>query len=162
MDRILDSAQAVKLRQLAPTLLGYASASLVLNLLWEAAQLPLYTVWAAAPREYLALAVLHCTAGDLAIALSSLVLAALPFAQKERPTIRSALVMAATVVLGIGYTIFSEWLNVHVRKTWAYSDLMPVLPGLDIGLSPLLQWLVVPILSFAWVNWRRVQPHAGV
>ena len=27
---------------------------------------------------------------------------------------------------------FSEWLNVQVRQTWAYTDLMPRLPPLDI------------------------------
>ncbi len=33
----------------------------------------------------------------------------------------------------------SEWLNVLVSQTWACSDLMPVVPVIGIGLSPLLQ-----------------------
>ena len=45
---------------------------------------------------------------------------------------------------GLAYTVFSEWLNVEVRRSWAYSDLMPVLPPLGTGLSPVLQWVVIP------------------
>ena len=58
-------------------------------------------------------------------------------------------VVLATVLLGVGYTIFSEWLNIVVRKSWAYSSLMPVVSlfGLNIGVSPLLQWMAVPALA---------------
>ena len=52
-------------------------------------------------------------------------------------------------MLGAAYTIFSERLNVQVRRSWAYTAAMPVLPGLGTGLAPLLQWLVVPSLAFA-------------
>ena len=51
------------------------------------------------------------------------------------------------VLIGIGYTGYSEWINVEVRHTWAYSDLMPRLPLLGTGVSPLLQWMVIPILA---------------
>lgn len=51
------------------------------------------------------------------------------------------------LTIGIGYTIYSEWLNTVVRQSWAYSPLMPRLPVLDTGLSPLLQWVVVPLLA---------------
>ena len=61
-------------------------------------------------------------------------------------------VAAAAVACGIGYTVFSEWLNTAVRGSWAYSDLMPVVPILGTGLSPLAQWLVVPLAAFWWVS----------
>ena len=35
-------------------------------------------------------------------------------------------VAALTIGFGAACTVFSEWLNVVVRQTWAYSDLMPV------------------------------------
>src|SRR5713101_7282893 len=49
-------------------------------------------------------------------------------------------------VFGVAYTVFSEWRNVTVHSEWTYSDWMPVLSllGLKIGLSPLLQWAIVP------------------
>jgi hypothetical protein len=54
-----------------------------------------------------------------------------------------------TILLGLAYTAFSEWLNIVVRAAWAYSDLMPVFPvfGFKVGLSPVLQWVVVPLVA---------------
>jgi hypothetical protein len=56
-----------------------------------------------------------------------------------------------SLIVGIAYTIFSEWLNVVVRASWDYSELMPVVSalGLHIGVSPLLQWIVVPTAALA-------------
>jgi hypothetical protein len=55
----------------------------------------------------------------------------------------------AAIALGAAYTIFSEWLNVEIRRSWSYAAAMPVIPWLGTGLAPLLQWLVVPGLAFA-------------
>jgi hypothetical protein len=53
------------------------------------------------------------------------------------------------IALGLAYTIFSEWLNVSVVKSWTYSDLMPLIPPLGTGLTPILQWIIVPLLTWA-------------
>jgi hypothetical protein len=37
----------------------------------------------------------------------------------------------------------------EIRRSWAYASAMPVLPWTGTGLSPVLQWLVVPGLAFA-------------
>jgi len=57
-------------------------------------------------------------------------------------------VLFAAIAIGVGYTIFSEWLNIVVRQAWAYRDIMPVVPVLNVGLSPLLQWIVIPALAY--------------
>lgn len=47
------------------------------------------------------------------------------------------------IVIGaIAFTAWSEWYNVYRIGNWAYTASMPIVFG--IGLSPLLQWLVVP------------------
>ncbi len=56
-------------------------------------------------------------------------------------------VAALTIGFGAAHTVFSEWLNAVVRQTWAYSDLMPIVPVVGTGLSPLLQWVAVPLLA---------------
>jgi hypothetical protein len=61
-----------------------------------------------------------------------------------------------TVILGLGYTVFSEWLNIEIRRSWSYSDLMPTLPWLGTGLTPLAQWLVIPGLGF-WLIQRSAR-----
>ena len=127
----------------------YAAASAAGNLLWEAFQLPLYTLWRTASPFYLAFATLHCWLGDLVIAAVSLRLA-IVIAGRAWPSHGYARVAAAALCFGFAYMVFSEWLNVAVRASWTYKAVMPRLPPLGTGLSPLLQWIVVPLIAFAW------------
>lgn len=120
------------------------------NLVWEVAHLPLYTLWREGSAGEIAFAAVHCTGGDLLIATASLVLALLLFAERAWPDGSVLPVVAATVVFGVGYTVFSEWLNTQVRGSWAYTDRMPIVPILGTGLSPLAQWLVIPLAGFWW------------
>jgi hypothetical protein len=61
--------------------------------------------------------------------------------------------MALTVILlGLGYTVFSEWLNTQIRQSWSYTAAMPLLPPLGTGLTPFLQWLVVPGIALGYVR----------
>jgi hypothetical protein len=128
------------------------------HLLWELAQLPLYTIWSGGSASEILFAVLHCTGGDALIAIAALILA-LVIAGTGWPSEREALwrVATITIFLGIGYTVFSEWLNTVVREAWVYSELMPVIPPLQTGLSPILQWIAVPVAAFWWAR----RPFAG-
>src|SRR5579862_7006671 len=69
-------------------------------------------------------AVIHCTGGDILIALASLILALGIAGDRRWPASRYWRVALTTILLGCTYTIFSEWLNVVVRGTWAYSERM--------------------------------------
>lgn len=130
----------------------YLAGSAGLHLIWEIVQLPLYTIWRTGTHFEIAFAVIHCTAGDVIIAAVSLVAAIVLFGNRTWPPRRWLPVVVATLVFGITITIYFEWLNTTVRKTWAYSDLMPTVPMLGTGLSPLLQWVVVPICVFVIVE----------
>lgn len=125
----------------------YIGVSIIGHLTWETVQLPLYTLWTAGTRQQQVFAVLHCTAGDIVIAAGSLLVALVLFGRSQWPKRNATRVFAASLALGLGYTIYSEWLNTSVRGSWAYSELMPVVPVLGTGLAPLLQWLVVPVLA---------------
>ena len=124
----------------------YLAASVLLHLGWEMLQLPLYTIWSQ-PTGKQAFAVLHCTIGDAMIAGLSLLIALALFGQPAWPRDGARPVWIAVVTLGIGYTLYSEWLNVNVRGTWTYSELMPKIPVIGTGIAPLLQWLVVPTIA---------------
>lgn len=130
-----------------PALRTYVALSLSANLAWEIAQLPLYTIWRSGTAGEIAFAVLHCTAGDLVIAICTLVLALAIAGRRGWPLDTFVQVLSVTMALGVGYTAYSERLNVIVRKSWAYSDLMPVVPFAEVGLSPLLQWIVIPVVA---------------
>lgn len=130
----------------------YLILIILCNLVWETLHLPLYTIWTEGTRYEIVFAVVHCTAGDLLIALSCLIAGLVFFGNLSWPNTHFWRVGIAAIILGVSYTIFSEWLNLVVRKSWAYSDLMPVVPLLGAGLSPLLQWIVIPFLGFLSVE----------
>ena len=119
------------------------------NLIWEFAHMPLYTLWETGSAGEIIFAAIHCTGGDILIALSAVMLSLFLFGDGAWPTERKVPVFAGTVVFGLAYTIFSEWLNIEIREAWAYRELMPAIPILDVGLSPVLQWIIVPLAGFS-------------
>jgi hypothetical protein len=122
-----------------------------LNALWEALQMPLYTLWQQGSWYEIIFALVHCTIGDLLIGITVAAgsAAVLFLLTRSPPKLASGAFLGLVLVLGIGYTVFSEWLNVEVRATWTYTDQMPLMPPLGTGLTPLLQWLIVPTLTWA-------------
>jgi hypothetical protein len=134
-----------------PAMRRYLAVIAVGNLVWEAAQMPLYTLWRTGSMQEIAFAVVHCTGGDVLIAAMSLLGSLLLFGVADWSRSRFLPFAAPTVVLGLGCTIYSEHLNT-VSHAWTYSELMPVLPDLGTGLAPLAQWLVMPLLAFAAVR----------
>jgi len=124
----------------------------VASLVWEFAQMPLYTLWYEGSPGEIIFAAVHCTGGDVLIASASLLLALLSAARPTWPHETYRRVAALTIALAFGYTVFSEWLNTEIRGSWAYSDLMPVVPVLEAGLSPLAQLVVIPIAAFWWAR----------
>jgi hypothetical protein len=131
----------------------YIIASALAHLAWEIVQLPLYTLWKTGTKGEQIFAVLHCTGGDILIAGSSLLTALAVVGHRAWPTDGFARVASMTMVIGLGYTIYSEWLNTAVRVSWTYSELMPVMPWIGTGLSPFAQWLVVPSLALWAARW---------
>lgn len=126
---------------------GYLAVSALAHLAWEAAHVRLYTLWRDGTHEEIRFAVLHCTGGDIVIAGTALLFAWLVLG---RPSAGPAAVLRlapVVLLLGLGYTGFSEWYNTAVRGSWAYATAMPLIPGTGLGLTPMLQWVVVPALA---------------
>jgi hypothetical protein len=122
------------------------------NLVWEFAQMPLYTLWQTGSPRDIAIAALHCAGTDVLIAAAALVTALVLSRATEWPQRRFGAVAAVTLTFGVGYTVLSEYVNTVVRSAWAYSDRMPTVPWLGTGLAPLAQWIVVPGLALAWLR----------
>lgn len=137
------------------------------HLLWEIFQMPLYTLWTEGTFREIAFAVAHCTGGDILIALASLTGALILAGDADWPAHRFCEVAALTLLLGIAYTVYSEWLNVSVRRSWAYAPSMPTLPPLGTGLAPVLQWIVIPSVALhaargaAKRGWAPSKPDRG-
>ena len=126
-----------------------------LSLAWEIAQLPLYTLWHEAPASWIAFSVAHCTVGDALIGASALAVALVLTRAAEPARWNWTRIAILTAACAATYTVFSEWMNLS-RQSWRYSDAMPVLRalGVELGLSPLAQWLLIPPLAL-WLGRRR-------
>lgn len=134
----------------------WAVPAFALNLVWEIAHARLYTLWAEADRMNIAWSLVHCSLGDVVIALAGFAVAGLALRQADwplsRPWAGGTIVVVATII----YTAWSEWYNVYQVGSWAYTANMPMIFG--IGLSPLLQWLILPpLMTIAyralWQKW---------
>lgn len=120
------------------------------NFVWESLQLPFYTLWQeGTPRSRL-FAILHCTAGDVMIGTAALLASVMLFGRRGWPGLRHGRVLGATTLMGLAYTVFSEWVNTQVTMSWRYADSMLQLPPLGTGIAPLLQWIVIPPLVYCF------------
>jgi len=128
-----------------------ALVGFLLNGNWEWLQTPFYRNDDASLNQVVWFR-LHCTLGDVIILMGC----ALGVTAVRRSTSWLAKPelseIALLTALGVGYTAFSELVNLG-RGAWAYSELMPLLPGTSIGVVPLLQWLVLPALAL-WLASR--------
>ncbi len=133
--------------------------ALPLELLWETAQFPLYDVWHQNEWGYILYGLAHCTAGDLLILLVLYEVIALLNRNRYwylNNVILNGLLFTA---FGVGYTIYSETMNVRVKGNWGYTDLMPIVPVVDIGGMPFLQWVLIPpVLLWLMRQVKPVQP----
>lgn len=132
--------------------------ALLLNFPWEVLQAPLFKGMADAPFSEV---IWHCSRaglGDLVIMV--LVFWAVAATDRDRHWVRAPTVRqrALFVAVGVSITALIEWLATTGRwmQGWTYSPAMPVLPGAGIGLAPLLQWVVVPLLVLWFVRRQRV------
>jgi branched-subunit amino acid ABC-type transport system permease component len=139
----------------------WALLALGLHLLWEFGQLPFYMLWKEGEAWRIALYVMHCVLGDVMIATLSYLAVALIWRQVNWPRQRLRTGGMMLIAIGLGYTVFSEWYNVYRIGAWVYSDAMPLIYG--IGITPLLQWLVVPGVMLLLIrrtrfgrSWRKL------
>jgi hypothetical protein len=134
-----------------------ATFALLLNFAWEILQAPLYAGMAGLPHAQVTKACLQATVGDMVIMLLAYGAVAV-FARRRRWVVAaSGWQLAWFVAVGVSITAAIEWLATrgHWVGSWNYLPLMPLLPGTGIGLAPLLQWVLLPLLT-VWFTRRQL------
>ncbi|MBI3916088.1 MAG: hypothetical protein HY322_03670 [Betaproteobacteria bacterium] len=119
------------------------------NLVWKIFQLPFYTLWQEGTPRSRVFAILHCTAGDVMIGTAALLISVMFFGRRGWPRSRHGRVVGTATLIGVGYAVLSEWVNTEVTMGWAYAESMLRVPPLGTGVTPLLQWIIVPPLVYA-------------
>src|SRR6266567_6534828 len=140
-------------RQLGGTVAAIFVVAVLANYLWELAQAPLY-----AGMESFRAVWWHCFVASLGDGLLVLGIFATGWVVLRRhtwfvhPGIQAYGVMLMTgLVLGIAI----EWIAVHRLGRWMYTGQMPLVPGFAIGVVPVAQMLILPLVIFRLVAiWR--------
>ena len=123
--------------------------AVAVNYAWELAQTPLYS------GVHFPGAIWHCFVAALGDGLLVLCIhAGVAIAVRSpdwyaQPVPQAYLAMAAT---GVAASVAVEWWGLNIAKRWQYSELMPILPGAEVGLAPILQMLLLPPAIFAVVR----------
>ena len=131
----------------------------LLNYPWELIQAPLYEGMAATPHWRGVLICTRATFGDAVIALGAYCAAWAAGRTPRWPADPKGFHLATFVAAGVVITIGLEHLATRSNSAWwgwRYSEVMPVVPVLDVGLVPLLQWLVLPP-AVVWLSKRHLQ-----
>lgn len=128
--------------------------ALLLSLPWELLQATLFEGMASAPHSDVIGACLQATLGDAGIMLLAHAGVAAVTRRRRWVLTPSRREVAGFAAVGVAITAVIEWLATrgHWAQTWAYSSKMPVIPGIEIGLSPLLQWVVIPPVALWFVR----------
>ena len=138
----------------------WSAIAFALNLAWAIAHLRLYTIWMEADGLRIAWAVFHCSLSDVLIALAMFALAGMALRRADWPLSQPWTGGAIVVIGAMAYTVWSEWHNVYRAGSWGYTAGMPLIFG--IGLSPLLQWLILPpVMVAAYRKLAPVLPGVG-
>lgn len=130
----------------------------LLNYPWELMQVPLYKGMPEASHWDAIKVCTRATLGDGIIMLLAFWGASLLPRDRwwvARPSWAPVLTM---IVIGLAITVLLERLAIVSESPnwgWRYAEAMPMVPALGIGLTPFLQWVILPIL-LVWFVKRQI------
>jgi len=131
--------------------------SVAVNYIWEMLQMPLYEGMPFDTIDSWRMC-LKASIGDGFIILAIWTIGRILFGSCQWFAPLSRGRAAVLFVSGIAIAVIIE---LHALRTgrWAYSSLMPVLPLIDTGLSPVLQLLILPLISMKAAHFVFTRHH---
>jgi hypothetical protein len=129
------------------TLISVFVVAVLLNYLWELAQAPLYV----GLERYTAAVFLHCFVASLGDGIMVLLIVAVGWILFEQwdwfqqPGVAGYLLI---LVAGLILAVLVEWAGVHILGRWAYTDKMPTVAWVRVGLVPIAQMVILPPVIF--------------
>ena len=126
----------------------------LLNFVWELLHLPLFN---GLDDTHHYVVILHCTKatfGDVVISLAAFYCACFFSGTRDWILTSDKVGLVVFFTVGLLITIGFELLATGPLNRWEYSPLMPIIPVIRVGLSPVMQWLIIPLIQL-WIV-RRV------
>jgi hypothetical protein len=124
----------------------------LLSFPWEILQSPFFQGMTAARHGDAVRICTLATLGDVGLMLINFWIVAWVGGGRRWPLQPTVARVASFTGLGLAVTILCEILATQVWHRWSYSDLMPTIPVLKVGLIPLLMWGVLPPLILWFVR----------
>ncbi|WP_306119275.1 MULTISPECIES: hypothetical protein [unclassified Roseitalea] len=136
-----------------------AFLSFCLHFVWEYLQVPTYAGMAEMPHWDGIKLCTSATVGDVGFALTAFWVTALAARSRRWIADPAGWQLGLFVAVGVALTVGFEYYYTEVSLRWTYSELMPRVPPFGTGLSPLVQWLVIPLLVASLA--RRIVRNRG-
>ena len=124
--------------------------AILVNYPWELAQAPLYV-----GMDDFRAALSHCflsSVGDGFLVLAIVVTGWFVLGESDWFAHPGAVGYLLMLAVGGFIAVSVEWAAVHIAERWSYTDRMPRVPGLDVGVLPIAQMLLLPPLIFRTVR----------
>ena len=125
--------------------------SVLLNFPWEVAQMPLYIEGG----NWFEFA-LHCIIPSLGDGFIVMLIFGVGWAvrgQSDWTDQPGWAAYALMLMTGLSVAVIVEWVGFYGLNRWNYTASMPLLPGLGIGVVPVLQMLILQSLIFRITGW---------
>nr|MBC7611838.1 hypothetical protein [Pseudopedobacter sp.] len=122
-------------------------AALILNAVWEVLQIPLYV-----GGTYSWSHILFCLLASLADAIMvMLIFFGFAMIYKNALWIQNLNLSRSVFLIltgGVG-AVLAETRHLSIG-TWSYAETMPLIPIINVGLSPVLQFMILPLLIYVF------------
>lgn len=143
-------------RQRGPAVLVYFATSFILHLIWENAQMPLFDAPGISLWDSFTMCLFATATGDMLFMLTLHLTVAVIHRNLWWLSDRTAYSHPATwivpVVIGALLAVSFELWAVYVDDRWVYGS-MPIIPVVKVGLTPVLQMILIPLAVIAISRW---------
>ena len=116
----------------------------LLNFIWETWQVPLFQSMDNLTHFETTIGCTRAAVGDVVILLVAFWIIALTARSRSWIIHPTTIQVTGFIAIGIVITVVVEAISIHVLNRWQYAAAMPTLPILGTGITPILQWLMIP------------------
>jgi hypothetical protein len=143
---------------------AYFVSSFVLHLIWENVQMPLFESGEAPFWDTFTMCLWATATGDMLFMLTLYLTVALihrgVWWSCDRSTYSHPATWIVPVILGVLLAVSFELWAVHATDRWVYSS-MPIIPVIKVGLTPVLQMILIPLATTACACWLTKPGNYG-
>jgi hypothetical protein len=137
----------------AASVLAFFGGSFVMHFAWELAQMPLFKSANASTYENVQMCLFATATGDMLFMLTLYLTAAVIHRDccwlTDRAVYSHPATWSVLILVGMLLAVSFELWSVHAVRRWEYGSSMPLVPFIRVGVTPILQMVLIPPASIA-------------